>query len=124
MVLHAFYAAWDEAVKSKAAPKEGSYRKQIDEENSHRAHGTSSKLQLQNFAQEINNGAALSEEQKKRVDQIIEHVKAEAKAEHHDEEDHHHHHHGPMPLINTPRIIQKHGEPQPCTHAQRHCSHG
>ena len=32
MVFHAFYAAWDEAVKAGAKPSEGQYRKMIEQE--------------------------------------------------------------------------------------------
>lgn len=104
MVLHAFYAAWDEAVKAGAKPSEGQYRKMIEQEEKakHKALN-GGKVQLDAMLKELNGDKKLDDEQAKKLEEILAVLGEEAIEE---SKHHHHHHSGPMPLLSTPNIVQ------------------
>ena len=105
MVLHAFYAAWDEAVKAGAKPSEGQYRKMIEQEEKakHKALN-GGKVHLDAMLMELNGDKKLDDEQAKKLEEILAVLGEEAIEE---SKHHHHHHSGPMPLLSTPNIVQK-----------------
>jgi hypothetical protein len=105
MVFHAFYAAWDEAVKAGAKPSEGQYRKMIEQEEKakHKALN-GGKAQLDAMLKELNGDQKLDDEQAKKLEEILAVLGEEAIE---GSKHHHHHHSGPMPLLSTPTIVQK-----------------
>jgi len=125
MVLYAFYAAWDEAVKSTAAPDEGSYRQMVEEENKQKAKAAYNEQNLlKAFVKEfvtdgVDERSGVNDEALAMMQSIIDKAKAvavEDEKKAHDDHEHHGDEKEPMSFLTMPKVVQRHGEAQPEVH--------